>query len=115
MTDTSLEWHRVQRGSHNFECCHIQGNDNLFIVISKEIDEQLIFHCILFSLIVVGNVLVVMAIAVSPNRRSRMNIFMMNLAIADVHAEPSWLLLVAPGVVWCGVVWCSVVWCDVFW
>lgn len=49
-------------------------------------DEQLTFLCILFALIVIGNSLVVMAIALSPNRRSRMNIFMMNLAIAGEYS-----------------------------
>ncbi|KAK7474981.1 hypothetical protein BaRGS_00033792, partial [Batillaria attramentaria] len=45
-------------------------------------DEQLTFLCILFAMIVIGNILVIMAIALSPKRRSRMNIFIMNLAIA---------------------------------
>ena len=48
-------------------------------------DEQLTFLCILFALIVIGNSLVILTIALSPNRRSRMNIFMMNLAIAGEY------------------------------
>jgi hypothetical protein len=50
-------------------------------------DEQVAFLCILFALIVIGNTLVILAIALSPNRRSRMNIFMMNLAIAGKYNQ----------------------------
>ncbi|XP_070188404.1 cardioacceleratory peptide receptor-like, partial [Littorina saxatilis] len=60
-------------------------------------DEQLTFLCILFALIVIGNFLVIMAIALSPNRRSRMNIFMMNLAIADLSAG---LVNVLTDIIW---------------
>ena len=44
--------------------------------------EQLVFLSVLFAMIVIGNTLVLMAIVVSGKRRSRMNVFIINLACA---------------------------------
>ena len=53
--------------------------------------EQLIFLCILFAFIVMGNTSVMVAILWSKNRKSRMNFFIVNLAFAGkstyVHRE----------------------------
>ncbi|XP_041374251.1 cardioacceleratory peptide receptor-like [Gigantopelta aegis] len=59
--------------------------------------EQLSFLIALFVLIVVGNSLVIFVIAMSKNRRSRMNFFILNLAIADLSAG---LVNVLTDIIW---------------
>ncbi len=44
--------------------------------------EQVAFLCILFTFIIIGNSSVLVAILLSKNRKSRMNFFIMQLAIA---------------------------------
>uniref|UniRef100_T1K0K8 G-protein coupled receptors family 1 profile domain-containing protein n=1 Tax=Tetranychus urticae TaxID=32264 RepID=T1K0K8_TETUR len=44
--------------------------------------EQLTFLCILFIMILVGNISVLITLLISKKRKSRMNFFMMHLAIA---------------------------------
>ncbi|XP_059164079.1 cardioacceleratory peptide receptor-like [Physella acuta] len=60
-------------------------------------EEQLTFLYILFALIVLGNTLVIIAICVTKSRRSRMHIFILNLAIADLSAG---LVNVLTDIVW---------------
>ncbi|XP_055869972.1 cardioacceleratory peptide receptor-like [Biomphalaria glabrata] len=60
-------------------------------------DEQLTFLYILFSLIVLGNTLVVIVICATKSRKSRMHIFILNLAIADLSAG---LINVLTDIVW---------------
>ncbi|XP_060594729.1 cardioacceleratory peptide receptor-like [Ruditapes philippinarum] len=59
--------------------------------------EQLIFLCILFAMIVIGNTLVLLAIISSGKRRSRMNFFMINLACADLSVG---CLMVLTDIIW---------------
>ncbi|XP_046555483.1 cardioacceleratory peptide receptor-like [Haliotis rubra] len=48
--------------------------------------EQISFLCVLFIFIIVGNSMVILTITLTKNRRSRMNFFILNLAIADLSA-----------------------------
>ncbi|XP_045179875.2 cardioacceleratory peptide receptor-like [Mercenaria mercenaria] len=59
--------------------------------------EQLIFLCILFAMIVIGNTLVLTAIITSGKRRSRMNFFIINLACADLSVG---CLMVLTDIIW---------------
>ncbi|KAH3752377.1 hypothetical protein DPMN_186994 [Dreissena polymorpha] len=59
--------------------------------------EQLVFLLILFVTIVVGNVMILAAIVVSRKRKSRMNMFIINLACADLAVG---CVLVLTDIVW---------------
>ncbi|XP_050419513.1 cardioacceleratory peptide receptor-like [Patella vulgata] len=59
--------------------------------------EQITFLCILFAMIIIGNCLVIVSISLSKNRRSRMNFFILNLAIADISAG---LVNVLTDIIW---------------
>ncbi|WAR10909.1 CCAPR-like protein [Mya arenaria] len=59
--------------------------------------EQLMFLCILFVTIVVGNFLILAGIVSSGKRRSRMNVFIINLACADLSVG---CLLVLTDIIW---------------
>ncbi|XP_064598531.1 cardioacceleratory peptide receptor-like, partial [Liolophura sinensis] len=59
--------------------------------------EQVTFLCILLALIVCGNSAVLVAILKSKRRSSRMNFFIINLAIADLSVG---LLNVLPDTIW---------------
>ncbi|CAG5124200.1 unnamed protein product, partial [Candidula unifasciata] len=60
-------------------------------------DEHLTFLYVLFALIVFGNLLVIIAISLNKTRNSRMHIFILNLAIADVSVG---LVNVLTDIVW---------------
>lgn len=59
--------------------------------------EQLTFLWILFTMIVVGNTAVLVALSLSKNRKSRMNFFIMHLALADLTVG---LINVLTDIIW---------------
>ncbi|XP_053201640.1 cardioacceleratory peptide receptor-like [Panonychus citri] len=59
--------------------------------------EQLTFLCILFIIILVGNVSVLITLIISKKRKSRMNFFIMHLAIADLLVG---LISVLTDIIW---------------
>ncbi|BFZ15465.1 hypothetical protein BsWGS_18504 [Bradybaena similaris] len=70
------------------------STENVFYLYKA---EHLTFLYILFSMIVVGNTLVIIAICLSKSRKSRMHIFILNLAFADLLAG---LVNVLTDIVW---------------
>jgi len=56
----------------------------MFYIFGLFQTEQIVFLCILFAMIVIGNTLVLAAIVSSGKRRSRMNFFIINLACAGI-------------------------------
>ncbi|KAI8497900.1 Neuropeptide S receptor [Branchiostoma belcheri] len=58
----------------------------VFIVVANSLTEQLVTLWVLFVFIVVGNSLVLLIMWLERNKRSRMNFFILNLAIADLSA-----------------------------
>ncbi|CAL1539832.1 unnamed protein product [Lymnaea stagnalis] len=73
---------------------NVSANESIFYFYQ---DEQLTFLYILFALIIMGNTLVIIAICVTKSRKSRMHIFILNLAIADLSAG---LINVLTDIVW---------------
>ncbi|OQR69172.1 cardioacceleratory peptide receptor-like [Tropilaelaps mercedesae] len=55
-----------------------------FAIVTYFQTETLIFLSVLFTLIVLGNCAVLATLLASKNRKSRMNFFIMHLAIADL-------------------------------
>ncbi|XP_005102825.1 cardioacceleratory peptide receptor-like [Aplysia californica] len=73
------------------------ANTTMEIVFNFYQEEQLTFLYILFTMIVLGNSLVIVAIGVTKSRKSRMHLFILNLAIADLSAG---LISVLTDIVW---------------
>ena len=75
--------------------------------------EQLTFLWVLFTLIVIGNATVLVALSISKGRKSRMNFFIKNLAAADLCVG---LISVLTDIIWkitisweAGVVVCKLI------
>ncbi|XP_052814154.1 cardioacceleratory peptide receptor-like [Mya arenaria] len=75
----------------------VTKENNTYFVYEFHQTEQLMFLCILFVTIVVGNFLILAGIVSSGKRRSRMNVFIINLACADLSVG---CLLVLTDIIW---------------
>ncbi|RWS06740.1 cardioacceleratory peptide receptor-like protein [Dinothrombium tinctorium] len=72
--------------------------DRIFLKINRVLQtEQLTFLWIIFVMIVFGNCSVLVTLSLSKNRKTRMNFFIMHLAIADLMVG---LINVLTDIIW---------------
>ena len=73
-------------------CIDLCRFDFVFFLLQT---EQLTFICVLFAFIIIGNTSVLVTIFISKSRKSRMNFFIMQLAIAgktESAGDISWII-----------------------